>query len=258
MASPFAGLITKFQGLPVASRGREDLRRFLVLRGIDPETRPTVSSGGTKTNGSQGNKQSFAEFQGRFGERPTFKAPRFDERRLQSLTRRFAAPGEARIQRGLQQGLISTRRDNPNLQAKLQEGLITGFGDASAANFAQAQRGGFQQSNVELGLQGEEARANFNAAINERSLLQRQLFEAEQAGDERAFREALIRLQGVETRLTQSQAISAQTGRDATQGDLQERLALIGRAPGAAFLPINAGPGAARNQPGLLKASGFF
>lgn len=126
--------------------------------------------------------------------RPEFVAPKFDERRARSLTQELAAPGRARLRRRLQEGLLQTRRDNPNLQAQLQKGLFAGFGEAAAANLATAQEGGFRQANIELGLATEEAQTNFQAALAERDKVQSQMIAAEQAGDEREFQRTLIEL----------------------------------------------------------------
>lgn len=146
--------------------------------------------------------------------RPRFVAPTLDEGRVRGLTQEFAAPGRARLRRRLQEGLLQTRRDNPNLQSQLQKGLFTGFGEATAANLATAQQGAFQQANAELGLRFQEAQTNFQAALAERDRLQQQAFQAQQAGNQRAFEDAQSRLAQQERLITDQQDFMQQLERD--------------------------------------------
>lgn len=142
---------------------------------------------------------------------PTLTLPERDEDRIGELAQKAAAPGMRMLRGGLQRGLLSSRDENPNVEAIKQGEILKNFGIGVSQIMSASHMVALEQYNQEFGDLMFKAKAEYVAKLDDRSAQ----FQAQVQGAFATFNasvttreSALGRLMSAETQRS-SQAFSA-------------------------------------------------
>jgi len=101
-------------------------------------------------------------------ELPTYTAPERDEKRLQSLQQKAAAPGLQRLRRGLDKGIQSTRSiDNPTERKFHLSGMLEQYGLGLGDIISKADMTGLNEYEREYATQLDQAKTRYGADVHE-------------------------------------------------------------------------------------------
>lgn len=78
---------------------------------------------------------------------PDYKAPEFDQSRVDFYTQQAAAPGTSALRQGLRAGMqrAGTMSDNPNVVGAIENQALSGYGQGLSSVYGQAQGAGLQR-----------------------------------------------------------------------------------------------------------------
>jgi hypothetical protein len=91
---------------------------------------------------------------------PTYRAPKWDERKITSLTQQFAAPGIRQLRRGMTQGMPSGYSPQ---EVQARRAMMEGYGGALSSIMGGARTGAAQQYGMEYGAKTGAAQADYAA-----------------------------------------------------------------------------------------------
>jgi len=101
-------------------------------------------------------------------ELPEYTAPERDEKRIQALQQKAAAPGLARQRRGLERGIQSTRSiDNPTERKFHLTGMLEEYGLGLGDIISKADMQGLNEYEREYATQADQAKTRYGAEVTE-------------------------------------------------------------------------------------------
>ena len=100
------------------------------------------------------------------GERPELTLPKRDERRVERLRQQAAGPGVRKLRTALSRALVRSY-ENPNVAKMITRSALAGYGEGLESVLSGASRTAESQYQSELGIDTQEAFANYQATLNE-------------------------------------------------------------------------------------------